>query len=61
MEPTYLSQLRPRVRAAVELQKLSSQGQRKKSKENWLAKAAREMDIELDEEDKEMSLYLYTL
>ena len=57
VEPTYLSQLRPRVRAAIELQKLSSQGAKKKSRENWLTKAARELDIELDEEDKEKSSY----
>ena len=61
VELTYMSQLRPRVRAAVELQRLSSLGARKKSSKSWFVKAAKELDIVLDdeeeEEDQQPSLY----
>jgi len=58
VELTYMSQLRPRVRAAVELQHVSCVGARKKSSQSWLTKAAKELDIMLDEEeDQQPSLY----
>lgn len=49
VEPTYLSNLKRRVRLASEISKLHHQVAKVTNENNWYHKAAKELDIELDE------------
>jgi ATP-dependent RNA helicase DDX24/MAK5 len=49
IEPTYLSNLKRRVRLASDISKLHHQVAKVTNENNWYHKAAKELDIELDE------------
>ncbi len=49
IEPTYLSNLKRRVRLASDISKLHHQVSKVAHETNWYHKAAKELDIELDD------------
>lgn len=49
IESTYLSNLKRRVRLATDISKLHHQAAKVANETNWYHKAAKELDIELDD------------